>query len=710
MEELINAIKKNSFFGKNKLLVLDSLLIIWVFYVLFPLLGIGFVSDDAYNSQILGKSIFDGSSIWEEISIEIKKWLFESGRFSPFAWLYTYGLYSLQPSPFVVKSITLAIIAVNVLFYSKIVHFITKDRNLSYLCAFIVPLLFQFRLWHDPIMAFTFMIPMLSLFLFTSLFLLIKYLEKNEAKTITLFIFLYILSLCTYELSYIFIIFYILIILFSSSRRGWWKPFLLVVIATSAHLLILIFYRDSNESIYPGSNLNFDYEVVLSALLVQVTSAFPLSWKLAAGAAHESLSKLTYSVLIVFSIFSLVITDQFYKLKDGFSVTKASIKLLIFSLALLLLPAVPIALTGHQNELVKMGFGYAYIVVFIQYFGSVALFLTIIYFIKNRYFFKNRETISFFFIFLVILSIGYFTRQENSFVAHEVNKFYKYPRDLIKKSINSGILDHISSNSLLLRNERYPSDHLWFYTMKMGRKINICGLNLEKEFPKCLNNQKDLELYGLYGLAYFMSSDLKAGSVFVAKLDRIVFFEGVLIGMNFKDYKVYNSRTNKLSEVKSDKIYDLLKIADFEVGATILDYSLEDFEKKEVSLAFKSFYPKEGTRDSYLRWSSGSSMILIENNSDIIITKRLTLALIRPATKSKPASVSITHVIDGSKGFLEMSRYFVYGKKEISMILNLKPGMNFVKFKSDSPHIDNGDPRNIVFGIANYSLDSFKVE
>jgi hypothetical protein len=36
--------------------------------------------------------------------------------------------------------------------------------------------------------------------------------------------------------------------------------------------------------------------------------------------------------------------------------------------------------------------------------------------------------------------------------------------------------------------------------------------------------------------------------------------------------------------------------------------------------------------------------------------------------------------------------------------------MNFVKFKSDSPHIDNGDPRNIVFGIANYSLDSFKVE
>ena len=113
-------------------------------------------------------------------------------------------------------------------------------------------------------------------------------------------------------------------------------------------------------------------------------------------------------------------------------------------------------------------------------------------------------------------SIGYLTRLENSFVSHEVNKAYKYPRDLLRKSIESGILDHVSSDSLLLRNGRYPSDHPWFYAMKMGRAMNLCGINEPKEFPNCIDVKEDKN--DIYGLAYFLSSDYKTGSVFVARL------------------------------------------------------------------------------------------------------------------------------------------------------------------------------------------------
>ena len=87
--------------------------------------------------------------------------------------------------------------------------------------------------------------------------------------------------------------------------------------------------------------------------------------------------------LIIFAIFSLLITSQFYKIKYGLSKINSSNKLLIFSLALLLLPAVPVALTGHQAELVEAGYGYGYIVVFIQYFGAVALFLMIVKYLKK---------------------------------------------------------------------------------------------------------------------------------------------------------------------------------------------------------------------------------------------------------------------------------------------------------------------------------------
>jgi len=705
MEKLLNAIKNDPFFSRNHILILDILLVLWVCYVLLPLLSIGFISDEAYNSQILGKNISEGVTLWERLYSEIHGWLIGAGRFWPFNWFYKYGLYTLQPSAFTVKLITLFIVVFNVLLYSKIIHFITRDRNLSYLCAFIVPIFFQFRLWHDPIMAFTFMIPLISLFMFSTSYLLIKYLEKNSSKVLTIFSLLYLLSLWTYELTYIFISFYILIILFASQRNGWWKPIILIVGMTSIHIFITIFFRDYSLNLYPGATINFDLGVVFSSLLVQVTSALPLSWKIANAPAHESLTKITYSGLIIFSVFSLFFTAQLNKVKGSLSGSSVSVKLFIFSLALLFVPAVPIVLTGHQHELIDMGFGYGYIVVFIQYFGSSALFLYLIYYIKNRYLFKNHQQRAFLLVFLIILSIGYLTRQENSFVAHEVNKAYKYPRDLLRKSLKSGILDDISSDSLILRNERYPSDHPWFYNMKMGRKMNVCGINLSQEFPKCFTAIEDGG--DIYGLAYFMGKDYKTGSVFVAKLKKVLIVEGVPISMRFNNYKIYDSATNKLSTIKTSKTYDLLKIANTEVGATTLDYDLRDFEVDKISFGFKSFYSREGGKRGYLRWSAGNSIMVIENSTDKSIKKVLSLTLIRPNSKFQHASVSITHSTAKSKGFLEMSRYFVLGQKEVEIILNIRPGINYLNFVSDSHHIDNGDPRNIVFGIGNYRFNDF---
>ena len=708
MMEKIISISKNSFFHKNRLIILDVLLILWVLYVLFPLLDVGFISDDSYNSQIVGKNLFEGVSFWQDLFIDIKSWLVGNGRFSPFAAFYTKGLYSLQPSPYIVKSITLAIIALNVLFYSKIIRFITKNTRLSYICGFMVPLLFQFRMWHDPFIGFTFLVPLISMFLFASLLVLTKYLEKNEVKTISLFLFLHVISLCTYELSYIFIVFYILIVLFSSSKRNWGKPITLAIFATAMHLFITIFYKKSGSGDYPGSEINFDFEMIFSSFLIQATSAFPLSWKIASGPVHESLYKITYSVLIIFAIFSLLITNQFYMIKDGLSKVNSSNKLLIFSLALLLLPAVPIAMTGHQAELVEAGYGYGYIAVYMQYFGAVALFLMIVKYLKKVFFYISppiHKLAYLTLVFFIIFSVGYFTRLENSFVAHEVNKFYKYPRDLLKKSINIGILDHLTSDSLLIRNERYPSDHYWFYSMKAGRKMNICGLNRPPEFPNCVKIKE--EKNDIYGLAYFLSSDYKTGSVFVAKLDKILLFEDIPIYLKFNDYKVYNSSTDEIFTISSDKTYDLLKIAKTEVGATSLNYNLQDYEIGEVSYGFKSFHGLEGNSQDYLRWSSGDSTLVIENSTDKSLKKTLSLTLIRPNSKFQHASVSITHTTADSKGFLEMSRYFVLGQKEIEIVLNLRPGVNYLNFKSDSPAIDNGDPRNIVFGIGNYRFDNF---
>ena len=189
MEKFIKSIQNNTFSNKHKDLVLDFALVSWVIYLLFPLLTIGFISDEAYNSLILGKNIVEGVSLWDRLYSEINGWLAGAGRFWPFVWFYKYGLYTLQPTALFVKLLALILIILNVVYFSRIVRFITNDRNLSYICAFIVPLFFQFRLWHDPIMAFTFMIPLIGFFLFATILLMINYLESNLIKLFNRFFF-----------------------------------------------------------------------------------------------------------------------------------------------------------------------------------------------------------------------------------------------------------------------------------------------------------------------------------------------------------------------------------------------------------------------------------------------------------------------------------------------------------------------------------------
>ena len=101
-------------------------------------------------------------------------------------------------------------------------------------------------------------------------------------------------------------------------------------VSKKGNLFITIFFRDYSLNLYPGATINFDLGVVFSSLLVQVTSALPLSWKIANAPAHESLTKITYSGLIIFSVFSLFFTAQLNKVKGALAVLRFQLSYLFF--------------------------------------------------------------------------------------------------------------------------------------------------------------------------------------------------------------------------------------------------------------------------------------------------------------------------------------------------------------------------------------------
>ena len=182
------------------------LILIWTVWILLPLLNTGLMSDDAYNSQISGKILTEGSTLWYKIREESVGWAVGAGRIYHLNYIYLYIFYYFDPNVFLVKSITLSIICIDVLLFSKIIRTLTRNQNLAYLCAFLVPLFFQFRFWHDAILGFTFLMPLMCLFFFISILLLIKYLESKKNSYLLYLILLYIVSMLTYEIAYSFVL------------------------------------------------------------------------------------------------------------------------------------------------------------------------------------------------------------------------------------------------------------------------------------------------------------------------------------------------------------------------------------------------------------------------------------------------------------------------------------------------------------------------
>ena len=97
-----------------------------------------------------------------------------------------------------------------------------------------------------------------------------------------------------------------------------------------------------------------------------------------------------------------------------------------------------------------------------------------------------------------------------------------------------------------------------------------------------------------------------------------------------------------------------------------------------------------------MRWSSGQSSIIVYNKTNTIIRRGISFNLIRP--DSRPAIITIE---DDEETYV----FTVDHRRNINLQLNIKPGVNYIKFSSDAVPVDNGDPREIVFGINNYHLE-----
>ncbi|MBT3476104.1 hypothetical protein HN460_04115 [bacterium] len=469
----------------------------------------------------------------------------------------------------------------------------------------------------------------------------------------------------------------------------------------------------STSGLYPGTMFSFNFGNIIEAFYIQLISTFPLTWKLAEGFSNLSFLKINsldfivpavLTGLVVFLLSTLIASDE--------NINKYRLRSLItFSLLLILVPAFIVAISGHQSELIEAGIGYGYLPVFFQYFGLASLIFTIIRAINP----SATLSIGIWFIFFVIIS---FTRLENYHVVQESNIVYKYPRELLEASIKKGILAEVTKNDLIIIDSKYPSDDSWFYSMVTQKEINVCSINISSKstsiskknaesynkkfgtdsfrrtkFPYCLNYRK---WNNFYGLSYHNFSDYKSGQVIFATFEDVN-RDQENQRFKFKRYKIFDKLSNKIRNKVEGKYYDFNKLRSIDRSSlgNGYFYLLPSLLLEEVFLSFSGLHAEEGTKDSYLRWSSGKSKIIITNDSDEVKSRVLNFSIVRPNNENLPLQIKYDKKI---------IKDTVQNYKQFSLKLLLEPGETIIEISSELQSLNNGDPREIVFGVVNYAL------
>jgi len=443
-----------------------GLITVYIVVSLLPLLQSGYYSDDMSNSLFRPRQELTGGSFLNHF-VQMNSYHIESlGRLTPVKEFLSGAIYYYATNLFIYKALILLLVVLNVFAFGHFVKVMTGSKYFSYLLMLVIPSFFQFRLYHDPILAFGGYMQFLFLFLIASLIFLKKYLSGNGRAYLAISVAIYNLALYFYEVSFVMLPIYLLLVF--EARRTFKKafstgfPFLAsFLIALALNLLTLFVWKDPASAVYAGTKINFNIAII-PTFLIQIGAALPLSYyfgnpsKIFDHTLSELLSRASLPYLLIILVFTLLY------LRLSKNLHKEDIRwrtLTLTGLIFFLTPAFLISLTEkYQTELIPFGFGMGYIPVYIQYYGLLmslaGVFFFVFRFIPSR---RVRKMIGFFVLaslaFILLVNL-----ENNAVIVDKTNIDLFYRRQALEEALKNNILRELPENSKLLIVDKYTYD------------------------------------------------------------------------------------------------------------------------------------------------------------------------------------------------------------------------------------------------------------
>lgn len=611
---------------KNIFFLLLTDLVITVFYLL-PTLKCGFFSDDSFNSLVSGVLIYNNTDVFSHTYRTIYYWVFNFGRIFPLAY-YIYFLFSLVHDFFIYHLLILITILIDILLFGYFIKRMTKSAYVSILSMLLMPVLFQIRDYHDPILSFSMLLQIVFLHLIVSLIIFTYYLGNGKKIYLIISSFFYILGMLTYEITYLFFPLFLITAYFyedNNNLRKSIKESLPYIAIALAFIFILISWRAFiNVPVSGGSDsgaytINTDPIAYVNTLILQSIAALPMSYYLFDPISifeHDPvklLSQINPFLLIAGLLnsvcFILTICGVQSDLLKRSHISRNISFLGIFGFSLFILPSLLLSSSPkYQHELTA---GIGYLPVFVSYFGVSLMIVAFLIMASNLLSRVDKRLflsiiIIFSLVFSSIVTINYISSRV---VVETVDSGWLYPRALMESGLHNGIFNQVPPDSFLFAQNSYRWDQPEFYIMYGGVKLRGIGSPREVSSPDCdlnLNkipvNEISLE-NGMYKFNLSSKDNVFYVNYFSDALNKGYAVTGQVVG--------FNATSTTLINVTSLEPYIYIKGSEYE-NSNVKNPRFQingQWANMDTMSGFYPFQIKEG--DSKLKLvSSGSGWVL----------------------------------------------------------------------------------------------------
>lgn len=570
--------RKFSFFANG---MCDFSPIIFAVFFLLPMLSTGYAGDDSMNSTLPSFLEFNRVGLFEHTFSFIRAHGESIGRFIPLTIILINLTFYLFDTLFTYKIWIGFLTIINIyLFGTFIIQF--KNKHFVKLCLIILTILLQFRMYHDPILAYNGQLQFVFLFTILSLISLNCFLQKaNKYAKVWLLVsvLFYVLSLLMYEICYVFFCLHLAVILFHEKKIKRFakiaSPFVSVAILFIGSLAVI-------RKIFPSQTVGYTVKPslvgYLSTFFKQIYSALPLSYF--SADPHKLFPSITELVnnsqdegslswnLVVFIIsFALSFMCLVGLARSSF--ISANYKLVLpIGFMFWILPALLVSAANKYQE--GLVFGLGALPVYIQYFGVSLIIACLIEFLLfkliNRKLLLNTFLILLPCLIAIVASIQY---SANSLVAERNAEYWLYPRLNLEIALQNVLPKYVPPQStlLLISQNQYPygsyfwNNNIFYYQHSGGRikTIEWSDASLKDLGCEFVNKAEcNLNNSSIYEVEIPSSFKSKNGYVILSKVEGIKQGENKLLRPVLKRLLLF-SRTSETKEKESSTGNYLLK-------------------------------------------------------------------------------------------------------------------------------------------------------